>query len=82
MKIRHCDGNSCCNFVKSLDIVAECLTDGQPTLENLIIDTNIMKIGQVFTELRPKLVSSGGHLAEAYVFPRMLPFILLNNWIQ
>ena len=81
MKIRHCDGNSCCNFVTILDIVAECLADGLPTLENLIIDTNIMKIGQVFTEYDQKgcPVAAILDLAEAYVFPRMLPLILLNN---
>ena len=45
------DGNSQCNFVKALDIVTKYLTDGLPTLENLIIDTNIMKIAQAFTKL-------------------------------
>ena len=52
----------CCNFVKTLDIVTKYPTDGLPTLENHIIDTNIMKIGQAFTELRPKGLSCGVHI--------------------
>ena len=51
MKMRHYDGNSRCNFVRILDIVTKYLTDGLPTLENIIIDTNIMKISQVFSKL-------------------------------
>ncbi len=48
--------------MKTLDIVTKYLTDGLPTLENLIIDTNIMKIGLAFTEISPIRVSSGGHI--------------------
>ena len=51
MKMRHYDGNSRCHFVKTLDIVTKYLTDGLPTVENLIINTDIMKIGQAFTKL-------------------------------
>ena len=49
--MRHYDGNSRCNVVKNLHIVTKYLADELPTLENFIIDTNIMKIGQEFTKL-------------------------------
>ncbi len=40
-----------CNIVKTLDVVTKYQTDGLPTLENLIINTNIVKIGLAFTEI-------------------------------
>ena len=37
-----------CNFVKTFHIVTTYLTNGLPSLENIIIYTNIMKIGLAF----------------------------------